>query len=133
MREGHGADRRAISLPGSALPDAESDAVLVGDLLWIGGQLAADDNGAVTPPDAESQLNHIFRRIGAVCEEADTRLSSLLRIRAFVRDEETGYAFYAKLKELVPQAPPAASVVVVPDPLHVPECTVSVDAIAYMA
>jgi enamine deaminase RidA (YjgF/YER057c/UK114 family) len=130
MRPDQGVTRESISLPGSALPRVESDAVKVGDLLWIGGQLAADREGPVTSPDAETQLDYIFDRLASICEAGGSSLGNLLRVRAFVRDQRSGYAFYAKLKERVPSDPPASSVIVVPHPLHVPVCTVAVDAIA---
>ena len=131
LREGYGAEREVISLPGGALP-TESEGVRVGDLLWIGGQIAADVEGSVTSGDVESQLNHVFDRIALICEAGDTEMSNLLRIRAFVTDEATGYAFYRKLKERIPTDPPVVAVIVVPGPLHVSDCTVSVDAIAYV-
>jgi enamine deaminase RidA (YjgF/YER057c/UK114 family) len=130
MVQGRGATRQAISLPGGALPDVESDAVRVGNLLWIGGQIAADRDGPVTAPDTGLQLDYIFGRLASICEDGGSSLADLLRIRAFVTDERTGYAFYAKLKEMVPVDPPVACVIVVPDPLHVPSCTVSIDAVA---
>jgi enamine deaminase RidA (YjgF/YER057c/UK114 family) len=130
MVQGRGATRQAISLPGAALPDVESDAVRVGNLLWIGGQIAADRDGPVTAPDTGLQLDYIFGRLASICEDGGSSLADLLRIRAFVTDERTGYAFYAKLKEMVPVDPPVVCVIVVPDPLHVPSCTVSIDAVA---
>lgn len=131
MRPDAGVTRQTISLPGGVLPGVESDAVKVGHLLWIGGQLAADREGPVTGADPEIQLDYIFDRISAICEEGGTSLENLLRIRAFVRDQRTGYAFYAKLKERVPVNPPVASVIVVDEPLQVQGCTVSVDAVVY--
>jgi enamine deaminase RidA (YjgF/YER057c/UK114 family) len=131
IRPGQEVERELISLPGAALPQVESDAVGVGDLLWIGGQLAADASGPTTGNDVESQLDYIFDRISHICEEGGTSISELLRIRAFVTDESTGYRFYSKLKERVPVAPPAASVVITPDPLHVEGCSVLVDAVCY--
>jgi enamine deaminase RidA (YjgF/YER057c/UK114 family) len=131
IRPGHDVERELISLPGAALPGVESDAVGVGDLLWIGGQLAADSNGLATGNDVESQLDYIFDRISNICEEGGTSISELLRIRAFVTDESTGYGFYSKLKERLPVAPPAVSVVITPDPLHVEGCSVLVDAVCY--
>jgi enamine deaminase RidA (YjgF/YER057c/UK114 family) len=131
MRPGYGAERQIISLGGGVLP-TESDAVRVNELLWIGGQIAADSNGPVTDRDADAQLDFVFNRIAALCEVAGTNLSNLLRIRAFVTDAASGYAFYSKLRARIPAAPPASAVVVVPGELHVPECTLLVDAVAYV-
>jgi enamine deaminase RidA (YjgF/YER057c/UK114 family) len=131
MRSDLGLARQAISLPGGVLPGVESDAVKVGELLWIGGQLAADREGPVTSQDPNIQLDYIFDRLADICEEGGTGLDNLLRIRAFVRDERAGYAFYSKLKERVPLDPPVASVIVVDAPLQIQECTVSVDAVAF--
>jgi enamine deaminase RidA (YjgF/YER057c/UK114 family) len=130
MREGYGAERTAISIGGGALP-VESDAVRVGDLVWIGSQIAADVDGPVTSGGPDAELDYVLDRIADICEEAGTRFSELLRIRAFVTEESLGYAFYAKLRERFPVDPPVAAVVVIPEPHHVPECTISVDAIAY--
>jgi enamine deaminase RidA (YjgF/YER057c/UK114 family) len=130
LREGHDAKREVISIGGGALP-TESDAVRGGDLLWIGGQIAADRNGPVTSGGVEAELDHLFDRIATICEAGGTRISDLLRMRAYVTSDAHGYAFYAKLKETFPDAPPCASVVVVPAPLHVPECAITIDAVAY--
>lgn len=130
MRKGFGAERTAISIGGGALP-VESDAVRVGDLVWIGGQIAADQEGPVTGGGTAAELAYIFDRLQAICEGAGTRLDEMLRVRAFVTDEATGYLFYSELKRHFPADPPVSAVVVVPGSLHVPGCTVAVDAIAY--
>jgi enamine deaminase RidA (YjgF/YER057c/UK114 family) len=132
MRSDLGLTRETITLPGQVLPGVESDAVKVGQLVWIGGQLAADWNGPVTGSHPELQLDYIFDRIDAICEEAGTSRENLLRVRAIVSNEAAGYAFYAKLKELIPSKPPVASVIIVDEGLMIPECTVEVDAVAFV-
>ena len=131
LRPGHGAERRVVSIGEGALP-TESDAVGVDELLWIGGQLAANSEGPRTDGSTGKQLDYVFDRIASICHAGGTELSNLLRIRAYVADQETGYAFFSKLKERIPEAPPASSVIIVSQPLHVPECTVSVDAVAFV-
>ena len=131
LREGHGADRQVVSIGGGALP-TESDAVRVGDLLWIGGQIAADFNGPTTDGGVDAELDYIFGRIASLCAEGESSMSDLLRVRAFVTNEAAGYAFYAKLKATIPNDPPVSAVVVVPPPLHIPGCSITVDAVAYV-
>ena len=106
-------------------------AVKAGDLLWISSQFAGDAQGLVTAPDASSQVDFIFRRLGDICEAGGTTIDQLLRLRAYVSDPRDGYAVYDGLRKYIPNDPPCVVVAGVPGPLQVPGCTVMMDAVAY--
>lgn len=131
IRPGLGAKKEVVATGTEPLAH-ESEAIKAGPLLWISQQFAGDRGGRRTSPSARSQLDYIFRRLEEICHAAGTTLTNLLRIRAFVTDVNDGYAVYAALKEAVPSDPPCVAVTGVPGPLQVRDCTLCVDAVAYV-
>jgi enamine deaminase RidA (YjgF/YER057c/UK114 family) len=131
IRPGQGVEKKVFPKDELQLGH-EPRAVQTGNLLWISGQLAADGRGRVGSSDPASQVHHIFQRIRSICEEAGTDLSQLLRLRAYVTDPNHGYAVYEGLRRHVPADPPCVCVAGVPAPLQVPDCTVLMDAVAYV-
>ena len=117
---------------GSGQLTHESEGIKVGNLLWISGQLAGNQDGLVTDPDGVSQARYAFQRIEDICEAGGTDLSQLLRVRAYVTEIEDSYHVYDVLRERVPSRPPTVSVTTVPGPLYVPGCRIIVDAVAYV-
>jgi enamine deaminase RidA (YjgF/YER057c/UK114 family) len=131
VRPGMGYRREVVST-GAEMLGHESEAVKAGPLLWISQLLAGDASGAATAPDAVSQLEHIFARLAQICRAGGTSIGNLVRLRAFVTDPADGFAVYQMLKQVTPDDPPTVSVSAVPGPLHVPGCSVLVDAVAYV-
>ena len=129
IRPEHGVTKQVLAGDDRQLGH-EPRAVQTGNLLWISGQLAGDKDGPLTDGNAASQVDNILNRMAEICEEANTDLSQLLRLRAYVTDPNDGYAVYAGLRKHVPVDPPAVCVTGVPGPLQVPGCTVMMDAIA---
>ena len=131
LRPGFGAEKTVISTGRPPLTH-ESEGVVGGDLLWISGQIAGNEDGPVTGPDPIEQARYAFSRIEEICEAAGTDVSQLLRIRGYVTDLQASYAIYAVLRERVPQDPPTVSVTTVPGPLFIPGCTLIIDAVAFV-
>lgn len=125
-------EREVISVEGRVL-DTESDAVRVEDLLWIGGQSAATPSGPATAGSVEAEVEYVFDRLAKVCDAGGSRLSDLLRIRAYVTNDDAGAAFCEGLKKHVPTDPPATTVTVVPESLHVADCSLLVDAVGHVS
>ena len=130
IRPGHGTVKEIIEVEGGQL-GIDPAAVKAGDLLWTSSQFAGGVKGLATAPDASSQVDFLFRRLGDICEAGGTSLDQLLRLRAYVSDPNDGYAVYEGLRKYVPADPPCVVVAGVPGPLQVPGCTVMMDAVAY--
>jgi 2-iminobutanoate/2-iminopropanoate deaminase len=131
IRPGFSTERSEVTT-GHAQLGHEPEGVRAGPLLWISGQMAADERGALPFGDITEELNHDFDRIEAICEAAGTHMSNLLRLRAYLANPNDGYALYRILKERVPSDPPCVCVAGVPGPLQVPGCHAIVDAVAYV-
>ena len=131
LRHGFGAERAVISTGRPQLTH-ESEAITAGGLLWTSGLLAVDEAGAATSQGAADQAEEVFDRLSEICTAGGTDISQLVRLRAYVTDEESGRAVYRTLKQRVPSEPPTVALTIVPSELHVPDCRLIVDAVAYV-
>lgn len=76
---------RRIVLPGDeGFPF--SQAVLDGDLLYVAGQLAADDAGWVGPVSIEAETEAAMRRIGRILDAAGASFADVMRVGVFMVD-----------------------------------------------
>jgi enamine deaminase RidA (YjgF/YER057c/UK114 family) len=132
IRPGFTASRQVISTGVKPLTH-ESEGILAGQLLWISGQIAGDENGLLAGEDGLSQARWAFSKIEGICAAAGTNLSELVRVRAFVTSADDSYDVYQVLKEKVPSNPPTVAITTVPGPLHFPGCRLIIDAVAYVA
>lgn len=132
IRPGLGAQKEIIEVDGEQPASHESIAVKAGDLLWVSSLYATRPGGGLaTAPDARSQLEQIFERLGMICAAAGSSVSDLVRVRAFITEPADAYAVYAAVRAACPTDPPNVVVTGVPAPLPFPGCTVTVDAVAY--
>lgn len=121
----------------------QPQAIKAGPLLFISGQVAADERGLI--PEArvnpelpymkisvKRQVDYILKNTQAICQAAGTSLDNLVRAQCFYTDLRD----YAPAMEVwasaIPKDPPAMLTVEVPSPLTVPGCSVLVDLIAYV-
>lgn len=76
---------RHIVLPGDeGFPF--SQAVLDGDLLYVAGQLAADDAGWAGPATIEAETAAAMNRIGRILAAAGTSFADVMRVGVFMVD-----------------------------------------------
>src|SRR5688500_12413517 len=57
----------------------EPQAVRAGDLIFIGGLMAADRNGNIVAADATGQTRAIFERLAALLEQAGASLADVVK------------------------------------------------------
>ena len=78
--------RRYINLPGwkSALPF--SDAVLVGDTLYLSGRIGIDPVTGVVPDDVGEELHLLFDGFEAVLSEASMSMDDLVWVQVYSPD-----------------------------------------------
>ena len=77
--------RRVINLPNRpSLPF--SDAVLVGDTLYISGRIGIDAKTGVVPPQVERELELLFEGFSAVLTQAGMTWDDLVWVQVFSPD-----------------------------------------------
>jgi enamine deaminase RidA (YjgF/YER057c/UK114 family) len=120
----------------------QPQALKVGDLLFISGLMAIDQDGlvaqAVRDPrqpqfssPAEAQAEFIIDNIAKLCEAAGTSLGNLVRVLQFHTDISEFYPSYKVWERRLGGRPLPVSAVEVPGPLPVPGATLLIEAWAY--
>ena len=117
-------------IPAGATPNpALSAGIIVGDLLFVSGHVAMDNNGNVVGEgDAEAQTRQVMDNIRGVVTAAGGKMEDVAKITCFLTDI-ANYGAYSKVRgETWPNDPPASSTVVVAGLVR-PEFLVEVEAI----
>jgi len=111
-----------------------SQAVRVGDLLFIAGQPGIDLSGSADPNTAqavpggfEAEWRQAFQNLQAILEAAGSGLEHVVKTTTFLTDLDNGGAANRLYAEYFPINPPARSSPVVVLPRHL---LISVEAIA---
>lgn len=77
--------RRYINLPGRSPSLPFSDAVLVGDTLYLAGRIGFDPNGNV-PADIEEEVRYLLDGFQAVLAQAGMTMDDLVSVQIFAPD-----------------------------------------------
>jgi 2-iminobutanoate/2-iminopropanoate deaminase len=78
--------RRHINLPGRNAPLPFSDAVRVGDTLYLSGRIGIDPTTGVAPRDVDAELRLLFDGFEAVLRESDMSMDDLVWVQVFSPD-----------------------------------------------
>ena len=78
--------RRDINLPGRTTPAPYSDAVLVGNTLYLAGRLGTDPQTGRVPDDVEKEIRLLLDGIKAVLAEANMTMDHLVSVQIFCPD-----------------------------------------------
>ena len=122
--------------------EGQPQAVRAGDLLFLSGLLAIDDEGIVPAAEtdprqphfadrAEAQADAILDAAAKLCAAAGTTLANVVRAQQFHTDLADFLAVYRAWQRQLPGQPIPFSAVEVPGPLAVPGCTVMLDLWVY--
>ncbi len=124
--------RTPILPQGLSANPAFAPAVQVGELLFISGQIAQDNEGnLVGPGDCEAQTRQIMSRIQTIAEAAGATMRDVVKITTFLTDL-AGYPDFSRVRaETFPNSPPASSTVIVAGLVR-PEFLVEVEAIVHI-
>lgn len=125
---GQDAEKVVVPGPGAGF-GYQSSGVRGGPLLWVSSRFAEPQHSG---QGAEAEVDSILGQLDETCQNAGTNLSNLLRLRALVTEPDDALAVFAALKRAVPVDPPAVCIAVVPPPFSVAECTLALDAVAYV-
>jgi len=112
----------------------------VGNLVFVGGQVAIDERGEVIAPgDIEVQTREVYRAIERVLREAGAELSDVVKITSFLVTDAEGEAydeFWRKMagvrREFFPPEGPCGTGVIVSQLLY-PGLVIEVEAVAVIS
>jgi len=101
--------RRYINLPGRRAPLPFSDAVLVGDTLYLSGRIGIDPNTGLAPADVDEELRLLLDGVDAVLVQAGMTMEDLVWVQVFSPDVSLWERFNAAyLKRFSKQLPARA-------------------------
>ena len=86
-----------------------SKAVHAGDWVFISGQTAIDQHGAVIQGNIEDQTRMVMDGIKKVLEEADCKLSDVVKTTVWIADTRDFWNFNRVYSEFFPDNPPTRS------------------------
>ena len=78
--------RRTVNLPNRPAGLPFSDAVLVGETLYISGRIGIDPATGVVPPEVDRELRLLFEGFSAVLMEAGMTWDELVWVQVFSPD-----------------------------------------------
>ena len=105
-----------------------SQAIRVGNLVYTAGQPGIDPTtGAVAGDTFEAQARQAFVNLGAVLEDAGSRLARVIKVTCFICDAAAFPTLNVLFAEFFPVAPPVRSAPIVQLPRGL---LFSIDAIA---
>jgi enamine deaminase RidA (YjgF/YER057c/UK114 family) len=142
LKAGGATKKRSIDAGVATAFRGQPQAQKVGDLLFISGLMAIDQNGlmahAAADPrqphfssPAEAQAEVIIGNIAKLCEAAGTSLSNVVRILQFHTDIREFYPVAKVWERHLGGRPLPVSAVEVPAPLPVPATTLLIEAWIY--
>jgi 2-iminobutanoate/2-iminopropanoate deaminase len=98
--------RRHINLPDRKTPLPFSDAVLVGDTLYLAGRIGIDPVTDLVPDDVEQELRLLLDGFEAVLREADMAMDDLVWVQIYSPDvslwEQFNVAYLKRFSKELP-------------------------------
>jgi 2-iminobutanoate/2-iminopropanoate deaminase len=79
-------DRRYINLPGRKAPLPFSDAVMVGDTLYLSGRIGIDPATGLAPHDVDHEMRLLFDGFEAVLVQAQMTMDDLVWVQIYSPD-----------------------------------------------
>lgn len=117
--------------PDPYAPYLLSQAIRVGDLILVSGQVGIDGNGElVSVDDFEAQADQAFRNLGQVLEAAGTGLDRVAKVTIFLTDMAANFPKVVELRRKWFTPPYPADTIVQVQSLYRPEVMLEIEAIA---
>jgi len=118
------------TVPDRFEPIAISQGIRVGDLLFVSGQSATNDDGAVVGAgDFEAQAHQAFANVSRVLEAAGASLADVVKVTIFVTDISPFETIVALRRQYFTPPYPTDSLIEV-RALSRPELMIEIEAIA---
>ena len=122
-------ERKPILPQGLTASPAFAPGIQVGELLFVSGQVAQDNDGNIVGPgDCEAQTRQVMSRMRTIVEGAGATMQDVVKITTFLTDVANYPAFNKVRSETFPTSPPASSTVIVAGLVR-PEFLVEVEAV----
>ena len=102
-----GPERRAVNLPGRTVQAPFSDAIQVGDTLYLSGRLGMDPETGQPPAEAQEEARIVLNQIQAVLERAGMTMDDLVSVQVFCSDVADYTDFNAVYTSYFTSDPPA--------------------------
>ncbi len=100
--------RRTVNLPGRTAPNPLfSDAIQVGDTLYLAGRLGLDPETGAPPADPGDEARIVLDQIAAVLAEAGMTMDDLVSVQVFCSDVALYDDFNAVYRTYFSADPPA--------------------------
>ena len=126
------ADREEIRVPGQAEPISHyTDAVRVGDLLFVSGVVPVDDQGRLVGGDVVDQARQVFANMGAVLGAAGASFADVAKVTIFLTDVDDRARINPVRQEVFGEARPASTLVEI-SRLAIPGAKIEVEAVAVL-
>jgi reactive intermediate/imine deaminase len=124
-------DREEIRLPELGEPISHyTDAVRVGDLLFVSGCVPTDAAGNVVGgDDVAAQARKVFENIGAILEAAGAGFADVAKVTVYLTDVDDRQTINPVRQEFFGSARPASTLVEV-SRLAIPGIKIEVEAVA---
>jgi enamine deaminase RidA (YjgF/YER057c/UK114 family) len=141
--DGGASGKKTVNPPGvTPACDGHPVATQAGDLLFFSGMVAANEEGLVKEArvdsrqpyfncSVEAQMEYLLDAAEKTCTAAGTSLANVVRIQQFHTDLSDFYPASKVWQRRLPGQPLPLSVIGVPPPLLVPECSVQLDLWVY--
>jgi enamine deaminase RidA (YjgF/YER057c/UK114 family) len=109
-----------------------SDAVRVGDTIYVSGQVATDPDGRVVGAgDAAAQARECFRKVDRILRQLGADLGDVVSVTTYLANEGDARSFLSVRAQTFPADPPATTTVIARPIL--PDLLVEVQVIAVLA
>ena len=117
--------------PDPYAPYLLSQAIRVGDLLLVSGQVGIDEQGElVAIGDFEAQADQAFRNLGQVLEAGGSSLDRVVKVTIFLTDMAASFPKVVELRRKWFTPPYPADTIVEVRSLYRPEVELEIEAIA---
>jgi 2-iminobutanoate/2-iminopropanoate deaminase len=123
-------ERRELRVAGLPEPISHyTDAVRVGDLLFVSGCVPVDADGNLVAGDVVAQARQVFRNIALVLEATGAGFGDVVKVTVFLTDIDDRAAVNTVRQEVFGASRPASTLVEV-SRLAIPGARIEVEAIA---
>jgi 2-iminobutanoate/2-iminopropanoate deaminase len=117
--------------PDPYAPYLISQALRVGDLIFVSGQVGIDGSGElVSLDDFETQADQAFRNLQTVLEAAGSSLGRVAKVTIFLTDMAANFPKVVELRRRWFRPPYPADTIVQVQSLYRPEVMLEIEAIA---
>lgn len=120
---------RVITNPDNYAPFLLSQAIKLGDLLFVSGQAGAGDDGAIVPGGFQAQGEQAFSNLRRVLEAGGSGLDRVVKVTIFVTDMRH-FDEVVELRRRFFVAPYPADTIAQVSALYDPAAMIEIEAIA---